>query len=92
MAIVLRDLGAAAVRRGDHETARSLYERSIVLFRELDERTLLATAIANLGDLAFRQGDLTEAAARTRESLELHREVGASFGVAVSLSRSASSR
>jgi predicted ATPase len=85
MAILLRDLGAAEVRRGDYAASRGLYEESLAIFRELNEPRLLATVVANLGDLAFRQGDLAQAAERTRESLALQRELGATFGVAVSL-------
>ena len=41
--------------------------------------------IANIGDLAFKQGDLVQAAERTREGLALQRELGAMFGVVNSL-------
>jgi predicted ATPase/class 3 adenylate cyclase len=85
-AIMLRDLGAAAVRGGEHAEATAYYERSAALLEELGEHTLLATALANLGDVAFRQGDLGAAADRTREALALQREIGATFGVAISLS------
>jgi predicted ATPase len=84
-AILLRDLGAAAVRRGDYAAAKRFYEESASIFRELDERRLLATVIANLGDLAFRQRDFADASERTQESLALQRELGATFGVAISL-------
>ena len=84
-AILLRDLGATAVRRGDYDLAVQSYEESAALFRKLDERTLLATVIANIGDVAFRRGDFAQAAERTSESLAIQRELGALFGVTVSL-------
>ena len=82
---MLRDVGSAAVRAGDYETARSSYEESAALLDELGERRLLSTAIANLGDLAFRQGDFARAAELTRQTLAVQREVGAVFGAAISL-------
>jgi predicted ATPase/class 3 adenylate cyclase len=85
VAIILRDLGAAAVRGGDYVAAKRFYEESASGLRELNERRLLATVIANLGDLAFRQGHLVDAAERTQESLAMQRELGATFGVAISL-------
>jgi predicted ATPase/class 3 adenylate cyclase len=85
IALLLGDLGAAAVRRGDYAAARRSYAESIAIFRELDEPRMLATVVANLGDLAFRQGEVDQASDLIRESLELQRRLGATFGVAISL-------
>jgi tetratricopeptide (TPR) repeat protein len=49
------------------------------------ERPLLASLVANLGDLAFRKGDLELAGQRMREGLALQRELGEMYGIAISL-------
>jgi len=84
-ALLLGDLGAAAVRRRDYDAASRFYEESIGIFRGIDEPRLLATVIANLGDLAFRKGNLEQASDLIREGLRLQRELGAKFGITISL-------
>jgi tetratricopeptide (TPR) repeat protein len=74
------------LRRGEYDEARHYYEESVALFRELDDRVLLASTITNLGDLSLRTGDFAEAAERTREALALQRELGSPFYIVVSLS------
>ncbi len=48
---------------GDPEAARSLYESSLAIFRELDDRGGMATTLTDLARLARREGDLDDGAA-----------------------------
>jgi predicted ATPase/class 3 adenylate cyclase len=84
-AVLLRNLGAAAVKRGDYPATRRLHEECASICRELGDRRLLANTTLNLGDLAAREGDLERASELTHESLALARELGATFEVALAL-------
>ena len=82
-AVLLRNLGAAAVKRGDYAATRRFHEECVSICRELGDRRLLANAILNLGDLALREGDFDRASELTQESLALARDLGATFELAL---------
>jgi predicted ATPase len=54
---VLNTLGALAVRQGDHQIARSYFEASLPLSRNLEDKSEMAFSLSKLNDLAGDQGD-----------------------------------
>jgi predicted ATPase len=77
--------GALAWKQGDYAAARTLYEQSLALRRELGDRGGVGAVLSNLGLLAYEQGDYARARALHEESLAIDRESGDRWGVAVSL-------
>jgi tetratricopeptide (TPR) repeat protein len=75
-----------AQQQGDYTSARSLYEESLNLARELGDKAGVAISLNNLGLVAYLQGDHTSARSLYEESLALKRELGDKRGVAISLS------
>jgi predicted ATPase/class 3 adenylate cyclase/Tfp pilus assembly protein PilF len=81
----LNGAGRLADREGDHAAARSLYEQSITLRRELGDKRGVAESLRNLGILANQEGDYTTARSLYEQSLELMKEIGDKRGMADSL-------
>jgi tetratricopeptide (TPR) repeat protein len=79
--------GAAvlAATQGDLATARSLFEESLALCREMGARRGIAGLLGNLGTVVHGQGDLVTARALYEESLALWRDLGDKWGLALSL-------
>lgn len=77
--------GALAWKQGDYAAARTLYEQSLAIHRELGDRGGIGAVLSNLGLLAYEQGDYAEARTLHEESLAIDRELGDRWGVAVSL-------
>lgn len=75
----LHMLAWAAHTAGDHGLARARFEESLELRRSLDDRFGAAVEIANLGDLAAEDGDLTGAAVLLREALEVAAELDSQY-------------
>jgi len=63
--------GDAARDGQDPAAARALYERSLAIFRELDNQGGVATTLTDLARLARREGDLDTARRRCGEALAL---------------------
>jgi tetratricopeptide (TPR) repeat protein len=59
-----------------HSKAKELYERSLELSREVNDRSRVAGRLMDLGILATVQGDLSTAAQQLQESLRIYREIG----------------
>lgn len=76
--------GAAtlAVQQGDHATARTLFEQSLAIKRELGDRSGMAATLNNLGVVARYQGDHASGRALHEESLALYRELGDKWAIA----------
>jgi tetratricopeptide (TPR) repeat protein len=70
-------LGGLAYCGGEFPSARSYYEQSLALSRELDDKTGIASAFLGLGGVAMRQGEHSRARALLQESLALFRDVKA---------------
>ena len=62
--------------RGDHAKALELYARAIELFRELDDRSRLATTLSNAAFSHEKLGQLAEAASLMQEKLDLVTDAG----------------
>jgi predicted ATPase/DNA-binding SARP family transcriptional activator len=78
----LHDRAALAGLRGDHDEARRLLDRCLVVAHELDDDRLLARAYGNLGWIAVQQGDAGAASPALDESLTRFRRLGDLQGVA----------
>ncbi len=73
-ALVLGKLGSLASEEGDCELARSLFEQSLAIRRELGDRRGVASALNMLGISALRQSDYEVARRLLDESLAVARE------------------
>jgi DNA-binding CsgD family transcriptional regulator len=71
--------------QGDQTTARSLYEQSLALKRELGDKMGIAAILHNLGNVATYQQDYATARSLYEEGLVLCRELGDKWGAATSL-------
>jgi predicted ATPase/DNA-binding SARP family transcriptional activator len=77
--------GKLAYRQGDYPAAQTLHERSLALWRALEDQHGIATALNDLGNVAFHRGDFATARACYREHLALRRVLGDQRGVAMAL-------
>ena len=81
MGIVTVAMGRIAHRRGDHEEARALTEKSLALFRNAGDRLWTAIALSGLGLLAQDRGDYAQATAFYEDTLALYRELADTYGI-----------
>jgi non-specific serine/threonine protein kinase len=81
----LRAAGTAADRQCDYGAARSLYEESLALFRDLGERPNIADTLRSLGFAVMCQMEYEQARALAEEALAIHRELRNPSGVALTL-------
>lgn len=77
--------GLLALRAGDLDAARTLYEESLALYWEEDDRLGCASVLHSLGGVAFEQRDPEAAARLFEESLELGRDLAEPRVIAASL-------
>jgi predicted ATPase/class 3 adenylate cyclase len=81
----LRGAGNLARQQGDYGPAKAMHERSLALFRELDDKLGIARELDALGEIAYLQGDYERSVELHTESLALRHEIGDKEGIAVSL-------
>jgi len=74
-------LGDVALNHYEAEWARSLFEETITILKELGDINFLAYSIRRLAQLAWREGDYQKAIALCKKSLNLNQEVGDPRGV-----------
>jgi len=84
-AAALTGLGTMVHEQGDFETARSLLEESLEIYRELDDRQGIAGALNNLGWIALWLSDPDSARSLNEEAVQLNREIGDERGLALAL-------
>jgi len=77
--------GLLAWQQGDYPAARSLYEQSLAIHRQLGNQKGIANALDNLGLVAENQGDFSAARALHEESLDIYRQLGDQKGIAGAL-------
>lgn len=82
----LRGAGTLARTQGDYVSARSLYEESLAIFRELGDRGAVAATLLNLANISQAQSDFALAQSSSEEALAKFRELGSSRGIAGALS------
>jgi tetratricopeptide (TPR) repeat protein len=75
-AAALLALAFAAEYRGDDERSSELYHEVLTLGRRLGDPWFVATSLANLGDLAYRQGNLASSEAFSAEAKALAQGTG----------------
>ena len=79
--------GAATLawRQGEHRAAEALWEESLAIWRELDNKEGIAWSLRGLGNVAHEQGEHGATQALAEESLAIFRELGDKRGIASSL-------
>ena len=82
MAWSLNYEGDVAHEQGDDATARSLYEQSLTIFRELGDKWGIAGCLVDLGNLARDHSDYQTSRSQYRESMKLFQELGQKRGMA----------
>jgi predicted ATPase/DNA-binding XRE family transcriptional regulator len=86
-ATVLRGAGTLAHVQGDFLRGQSLFEESLALYREQDDKQGIADVLTSLSNTAMGLNDLGRAQAYLEEGLALYRELGNTHSIAVSLSQ-----
>jgi predicted ATPase len=81
----LSGAGNLVWNQGDYGTARTLYEESLAIRRELGDKLGIAASLGNLGVMAYEQGDYGAARTLYEEGLAIRRELGDKLGIAASL-------
>lgn len=84
-ALVLNGLGALVEEHADFAKAAGHYERSLALYRSLENGDGISSAVNNLGSALYKLSEFPRAAACFRESAELSRAEGDRYGEAISL-------
>jgi tetratricopeptide (TPR) repeat protein len=82
IAWTINHLGDVARCQGDEERAVSLYQESLILFREHGERQGVAAVLHNLGHIALSQGDARGARPLFMESLSLFQDLDFAWSIA----------
>lgn len=77
--------GLLAYGQGDYKSARKLYEESLSLRREYDDKKPIAETLSNLADVAYSEGEYEQANKLCEENLTLQRELGDKRSIALSL-------
>jgi tetratricopeptide (TPR) repeat protein len=86
VAKTLNALGDVAVSRGDHAEARRRWNEALALARadqSADGRHTEAFVTANLGDLAFEEGDLDGARDKLERAIDMLRPRGDRWAIAI---------
>jgi non-specific serine/threonine protein kinase len=78
-------LGDVALNHSNPEWARSLYEETVAILRELGDLNFLAYSVRRLAELYWQKGDYDQARARLQESLTLNQEVADPRGITACL-------
>jgi len=74
--------GTIYERQGELEKSKKAIEESLIIFRELKDKTYIASTLNILGNLALDRGDYEEARKFYNESLALRRELNDKRGIA----------
>jgi len=77
--------GRLALFQKDYATASGHLQKSLDLYRKVEDPDGVAWALNSLGEVAFIQGDLAQARPYLEESLQLHRALGHKLGTAKAL-------
>jgi len=83
----LRGAGSLARQQGDYTQASEMHERSLALFRQLDDKFGIARELESLGQVSHYQGNYSQAVELHTEALALRYEIGDQEGIAMSLAQ-----
>jgi tetratricopeptide (TPR) repeat protein len=78
-------LGDVALKHSDHDWARSLYEETVAVLREMGDLNFLAYSVRRLAQLSWYQGQYDEAISQLQESLILNQKVADPRGIVACL-------
>ncbi len=81
----LQYIGNLALDLGDAQRARTQYEGSLAIRRELGDQRGIAASLTGLGIVALDEGDYVRATKLHEETLAIERDIGNRFGEALSL-------
>ena len=81
----LNAAGLLAFAHSDYPEARSRFEESLAIRRQLDDRRGTAATLNNLGNVALEQGDFATARVLYEESREIARDLGDRLSMVVAL-------
>lgn len=81
----LRGAGYLARQQGDYGLAKTMHEKSLALYQEIEDKGGIAHELAALGEILWMSGDPKSAVALNNESLAIYYEIGDRAGVAASL-------
>jgi predicted ATPase len=81
----LHRAGILAHSLSDYRAARAVHEESLEIYRELGDRSGIATALDGLGNLAMDKSDFAVASQFIEESLAIRQELGDRAEIALSL-------
>jgi hypothetical protein len=70
-------LGKVEAARGDHTFARTLYEESLAMAQEIDDKELIASSLEGLASVVAMQGELAWAARLWGTAEALREAIGA---------------
>lgn len=74
--------GVLAFRQGDQRSARTFYEESLAISRELSDRRGIALALMGLARVALRDGEYTTIRELSKDALAIYLELGDEQGTA----------
>lgn len=74
--------GDLALARSDHESARSRYERALLIYAQREDLHGQADCTKSLGDIDLRRSDSSNATERYRQALALYQRVNDTLGQA----------
>jgi tetratricopeptide (TPR) repeat protein len=83
IAHALMNLGWAAMRPGDNQTATRYLSEALAIYRQADNRHQVAMVLSGLGEAALREGKYDKAVELLEESLERRVELGDKWGIGV---------
>ncbi|MDQ3461386.1 MAG: tetratricopeptide repeat protein [Deinococcota bacterium] len=81
----LNGAGMLAWFQGDYSAARSHFEESLAIRREVGDKQGIAASLSNLASIDYQQGGYVLPPSRFEESLAIRREAGDKQGIANSL-------
>jgi predicted ATPase/DNA-binding SARP family transcriptional activator len=81
----LKGAGVLAWMQADYQQSSALFETSLDLFKQLDDKSGVASVTKNLGTIALHQGVYEQATALLQKSLGLRRELEDNWGIVICL-------
>lgn len=81
----LNNLGNSHARLGDYQTARGLFERSLLIDRELGDKSNEGTSLNNLANLYTNLGQYDQALTLYQQSLQIHQTLNNRSQIAITL-------
>lgn len=81
-ALLLTNIGIAALERDNLQKAKKNFEESMVLYEEIEDEAGIADTLGNLGVLLQRDSDYLEAQVLFEKALDINKKLGRTWQVA----------